>query len=479
MRALHAVSTLAVIPLQLMLIGQVLAADPTPTPAPAAKVLHWSGFDWSVRAGGGGPGPNNWDDRNAWVDAQGYLHLKIANRDGVWSSTEIQLGTNMDRLGFGTFQTHMIGRPDQLDPNVVFGFYTYPPRDVGADATNEIDIEFSKWGNQFAPIGNYTVWPAVNAANRSWSGFDLALDGDKSTHRFNWQSDKVTFQSLNGHVGVNDNTGLAASWVFDPKFPPAVTDNRLIQWYCSSHDPLQCISQKPQYFLINLWQVGGRAPSDNKEVEIILTDFTYVPAGATPTPQPTTPPTPTPVGNVTPTPTVVPTPAPSTVPTVAPTIAPQPTATPVPASGCYAAWNNDSVYLTGQRITRNGRNYEAKWWTQGNDPTVSGQWGPWADLGPCTGNATPTATPKPTATPTVTPKPTATPTAAPTATPQPTSAPQPTPAPGCPAWQEGVPYAVGNCVSYQGKQYTALIAHTAPIGGGWTPPAVPTLWQAK
>ncbi|SMC28221.1 Carbohydrate binding domain-containing protein [Andreprevotia lacus DSM 23236] len=456
MHALQKLGFTIVLPLHLLLIGCLAhAAAPAPTPASAAKVLRWSGFDWTVRAGSGGPGPNNWDERNAWVDGQGYLHLKIANRDGVWSSAEIQLGTSMDRLGFGTFQAHMIGRPDQLDPNVVFGLYSYPPRDVGGDATNEIDIEYSKWGNAYAPNGNYTVWPAVKTANRSWNGFDLALSGDKSTHRFNWQSDKVTFQTLNGHVGANDSTGLAASWVFDPGFPPAVTGGRLIQWYCSSHDPLQCISQKPQYFLINLWQVGGRAPSDNKEVEIILTDFSYTPAGATPTPKPATPPTP--VASVTPAPTVAPTPAPSAaptpLPTVAPTIAPQPAATPVPTSSCYAAWNNDSVYLGGQRIARNGRNYEAKWWTQSNDPIISGQWGPWADLGPCSGNAAPVATP--------------------------TVTPQATLATGCPAWQEGVSYTVSSCVTYAGKQYAALIAHTAPPGSDWTPLVVPTLWQAR
>ncbi|WP_304505715.1 carbohydrate-binding protein [Andreprevotia sp. IGB-42] len=467
MRTLQKIGVLSIIPLYLLLHSAAWAADPTPTPAP--KVLRWSGFDWQVRAGGGGPGPNNWDERNAWVDEQGRLHLKIANRDGVWSSTEIQLGVSMDRLGFGTFQTHMVGRPDQLDPNVVFGFYTYPPRDVGGDATNEIDIEFSKWGNAFAPIGNYTVWPAVNGAVRSWHGFDLVLDSDLSTHRFTWQSDKVSFQTLNGHRALNDSTGETASWVFDPRFPPAQTDNRLNQWYCSSHDPLQCISQKPQYFLINLWQVGGRAPTDNKEVELVLTDFTYVPNGTPPSPVPSSVPTPTPVTQ----PSVVPT----TGPTVPPTATPRPTATPVPGS-CYTAWGTDAVYLTGQRVTRNGRNYEAKWWTQGNDPTTSGQWGPWLDLGACTGTV-PSPTSTPTAQPTVKPTvvPTTPPTSAPTVTPVPPVT--PTPAPGCPPWQEGVSYAVGACVSYQGKQYTALIAHTAPVGGNWTPLVVPVLWQAK
>ncbi len=50
---------------------------------------------------------------------------------------------------------------------------------------------------------------------------------------------------------------------------------------------------------------------------------------------------------------------------------------------CYAAWSSTTAYTQGNRVTRNGRNYEAKWWTQGEDPAQSGQWGPWKDLGAC------------------------------------------------------------------------------------------------
>ena len=102
-------------------------------------------------------------------------------------------------LGFGTFQFQMIGRPDLLDPNTVFGFYTYPPASVGGDATNEIDIEFSRWGNLNARNGNYTVWPAVNGVPRSWSGFELAApQNNESTHRFRWTPSTVSFWSMHG-----------------------------------------------------------------------------------------------------------------------------------------------------------------------------------------------------------------------------------------------------------------------------------------
>ncbi|UXY17288.1 glycosyl hydrolase family 18 protein [Chitiniphilus purpureus] len=124
-------------------------------------------------------------------------------------------------------------------------------------------------------------------------------------------------------------------------------------------------------------------------------------SSGTPTPAPTpVPPTPT-ATPVTPTP-ATPTPAP-----VTPTPAP---ATPTPApSACHPAWSSGGVYTGGTRVTHNGVNYEAKWWTQGDNPAQSGDWGVWKNLGACGGTPTPvTPTPTPvTPTPTpVTPTPT-------------------------------------------------------------------------
>ncbi len=106
--------------------------------------ISFSGYTWDVRpAGTGGPGPNDWDPDNVWVDAAGYLHLKLTHRNGRWYSSEVY---TRDRLGFGRYQFSLIGRVDQLDKNIVFGLFNYPTPDVGVDTTREIDIEFSRWG---------------------------------------------------------------------------------------------------------------------------------------------------------------------------------------------------------------------------------------------------------------------------------------------------------------------------------------------
>ncbi|WP_407332758.1 chitinase [Enterovibrio sp. 27052020O] len=86
-----------------------------------------------------------------------------------------------------------------------------------------------------------------------------------------------------------------------------------------------------------------------------------------PTP-PVTEPTP-PVTEPTP-PVTEPTP-PVTEPTP-PVTEPTPPVTPNPD-----AWKADKVYVAGDQVTVDGVRYQAKYWTQGDNPAANKQWGPW------------------------------------------------------------------------------------------------------
>jgi chitinase len=46
-----------------------------------------------------------------------------------------------------------------------------------------------------------------------------------------------------------------------------------------------------------------------------------------------------------------------------------------------------------------------------------------------------------------------------------------------PAWAEGTSYVVGSRVTYNGRMYEALVAHTPPPGAGWNPVAAASLWR--
>ncbi|WP_119344143.1 glycosyl hydrolase family 18 protein [Facilibium subflavum] len=43
-------------------------------------------------------------------------------------------------------------------------------------------------------------------------------------------------------------------------------------------------------------------------------------------------------------------------------------------------WSPDVVYNTGDKVTYQGHTYQAKWWTKGDNPEASGQYGPWHQL---------------------------------------------------------------------------------------------------
>ncbi|MEU3838619.1 chitinase [Streptomyces sp. NPDC028635] len=48
-----------------------------------------------------------------------------------------------------------------------------------------------------------------------------------------------------------------------------------------------------------------------------------------------------------------------------------------------APWARDKVYTGGQRVSYKGHSWKAKWWTTGEEPGTTGEWGVWQDLGAC------------------------------------------------------------------------------------------------
>jgi predicted chitinase len=63
------------------------------------------------------------------------------------------------------------------------------------------------------------------------------------------------------------------------------------------------------------------------------------------------------------------------------------------AAACAAAWNAATAYQGGATVSHSGHNWLAKWWTQGETPGTTGQWGVWSDQGACGGGTTPPPNP--------------------------------------------------------------------------------------
>jgi len=60
------------------------------------------------------------------------------------------------------------------------------------------------------------------------------------------------------------------------------------------------------------------------------------------------------------------------------------TTTTTSDSSCsLAPWDSTKVYNGGNEVSHKGRKWQAKWWTQGQEPGTTGEWGVWKDLGAC------------------------------------------------------------------------------------------------
>jgi hypothetical protein len=219
-----------------------------------SPTLSFSNYTWYVKSGTATPGPNAWSEHNAFVDSLGRLHLKITYNSITksWDCAEIW---TTEALGFGAYEWFVEGPLDKLDKNIVLGLFNYPASPQVPDATNEIDIEYAKWGIETNKAGNFTVWPAylLNGYTNQTYPFGISLNNNKSTQRFTWQPTSVAFESIYGWR--NDNDSIIDSKIFKPKNPSIY------------------IPQTAEPVHINLWLFKGLPPSDSLPVEIIINSF--------------------------------------------------------------------------------------------------------------------------------------------------------------------------------------------------------------
>lgn len=220
---------------RLLLSG--VSADEYPT----NRTIDFSGMTWDVKNGYDGPGPNHWSDStdNVWVDSAG-LHLAITKSEGTWYCAEV---FTQESFGYGEYVFYVSRNVENYDKNIVVGLFTY------LDQNNEIDIEFSRWGDSGnEEAGQYVIQPYYETGNME--RFRLGLTGDYSTHRFNWQEDKVFFQSYHGHY---------------PNLPSA--GHLIHQWtYTGSDIPVP----GGEKLRLNLWLFYGSAPSNSQPAELVV-----------------------------------------------------------------------------------------------------------------------------------------------------------------------------------------------------------------
>ena len=213
--------------------------------------MSWSGHIWLVRDDTGGPGPNRFSPRNVSVDSSGALHLRISKAAKLWSCAEIY--TN-EKLGYGTYTYTIESRVDRLDQNVVFGLFNYP--DDAVDGTNELDIEYARWGVANGPNLAFTAYPSLKHSSQVSQAFPVKLRDPATINQFTWKPGSVAFK-------CSTDSGKAAHEVF-------------AQWQTPASFA-QLVSHIAMPVHLNLWLFQSPAPSDQQPVEVIVKRFEYTP----------------------------------------------------------------------------------------------------------------------------------------------------------------------------------------------------------
>ncbi len=228
---------------------------------PGGTTLDFAGRTWRVKGPGVyGPGTNIFCNATVctWVDDQGRLHLTLANHGGNWYATEV---VAEDALGYGDYVVTTEGRLDTLDPLAVFGIFLwqygpcYDPADLWWNPYDEIDIEYGRWTDPGADIGQFVAQPY------DWTGnltrFDTAFaDGETVSHAMRWLPDRVEYRVWRGGPDDESPPNTIASWT-----------------YRGPHIPRP---EQPRLHL-NLWRIEGAPAADQ---EVTVADFRFVPAGA-------------------------------------------------------------------------------------------------------------------------------------------------------------------------------------------------------
>jgi hypothetical protein len=209
------------------------------------RTLTFSGYEWDVRqVSSDRGGQNDYDPANAWTDAQGLLHLKLANRNGNWTSAEVILTRS---LGYGTY-AFTVRDTSAMDPASAFGMLTWD--DEGVDQNHrEMAVEISQWGDPGVPNAQFVIQPYYVPANVA----RFAAPKGTLTHAFRWEPGRASFRTTRGTN--TRGAGVVAQHVFTSGIPTPGTERVHINLYRFRYAPRQ-----PQ-----------------GDVEVVIERFQYLP----------------------------------------------------------------------------------------------------------------------------------------------------------------------------------------------------------
>lgn len=210
------------------------------------RYLEFAGHLFYVKAGFGNPGGNYWSDdtSHVWIDEKGGLNLTLAKKKGKWYSSEV---ISKGKFSYGTYTFYFTAQPALYDPHVVAGIFLY------YDDVNEIDIEFSRWGDaENHNFGNYVIQPADYPGNHF--RFPLLTNDTITTHQIIWRPESISFLSWRGHSPYPQQDNIISGWEYTGKDIPKGGALQLF---------------------FNLWLFRGTFPQNDRTETFTINHFTF------------------------------------------------------------------------------------------------------------------------------------------------------------------------------------------------------------
>lgn len=191
----------------------------------AKNKLNFSGYEWDIKntTKRVGPGNNYFSSStdNVWVDQEGHLNLKISQQNNRWQCAEV---ISKQHFGYGLFEFFVAARTDKFDKNTVLGLFTYDKK--LKPHYNEIDIEFSKWGNNTDTNSQYVVHHNQNYFESKRFKHPTGLKF--STHIILRNKDSIYFASYEGHYrNALKSRKPYQSWTYKNSFNPKPVNEKI------------------------------------------------------------------------------------------------------------------------------------------------------------------------------------------------------------------------------------------------------------
>lgn len=210
------------------------------------RTLQFSGYEWQVRnvRSNRGGRPNPYSNANAWTDANGFLHLRIAQNAGEWTCAEVKLSRS---LGYGTY-LFVVRDVSQLEPAAVLSMFTWDEAEAGQNH-REMSIELARWGDPASKNAQYVVQPYYVPANV----VRFNVPSGALTHSLRWEAGRAVFKSVRGTAA--NGSSVVAEHTFTTGVPAPGGESIHLDLYIfgNAKNPLQ------------------------NDVEVVIEKFEYLP----------------------------------------------------------------------------------------------------------------------------------------------------------------------------------------------------------